>query len=154
MYHNLQMMVQVNGNHSGLLQPSSWSGRVAASLQSSMSLLCSPYSIGLGMRGQICRIPFVGPLTAKVSAYADVIAVFVSHRLDIKAVKKAVARYEQIAGAKISFDKSEGLWLGAWRVAFPCQVLSAGGMDTSASSGCGLCLASYRIEIGQRHRLR
>ena len=40
-------------------------------------------------------------------------------RLDIKAVKKAVVRYEQIAGAKINFDKSEGLWLGAWRSLVP-----------------------------------
>ena len=37
------------------------------------------------------------------------------HRLDIKAVKEAVVRYEQVAGAKINFDKSEFLWLGAWR---------------------------------------
>ena len=57
---------------------------------------------------------FAGPLSAKVSAYADDITVFVSHRLDIKAVKKAVARYERMAGA-INFDKSEGLRLGSWR---------------------------------------
>ena len=37
-----------------------------------------------------------------------------SRRLDIKAVKKAVGEYEQIAGAKVNFDKSEGLRLGAW----------------------------------------
>ena len=41
------------------------------------------------------------------------------HRLDIKAVKKAVARYEEIAGAKINFDTSEGLRLGAWRGGVP-----------------------------------
>ena len=40
---------------------------------------------------------------------------FVSRRLNIKAVKKAVGEYEWIAGAKINFDKSEGLQLGAWR---------------------------------------
>ncbi len=34
-------------------------------------------------------VPFAGPLTARVSAFADDITVFVSHRLDIKAVKKA-----------------------------------------------------------------
>ena len=49
-------------------------------------------------------IPFADPLSAKVSAYADDIPVFVSCRLDIKFVKKAVARYEQIAGAKINFQ--------------------------------------------------
>ena len=59
-------------------------------------------------------ILFAGLLTAKVSASADCITVFVSCCLDIKAVK-AVARYEQIAGANINFDRSEGLWLGAWR---------------------------------------
>ena len=60
-------------------------------------------------------VPFVGPLTAKVSAFADDITVFVSRRLDIKAVKKAVGEYERITGAKVNFDKSEGLRLGAWR---------------------------------------
>ena len=30
-------------------------------------------------------------------------------------MKKAVERYEEVAGAKINFDKSEGLRLGAWR---------------------------------------
>ena len=60
-------------------------------------------------------IPFAGPLTARVSAFADDITVFVSRRLDIKAVKKAVGEYERITGAKANFDKSEGLRLGAWR---------------------------------------
>ena len=54
-------------------------------------------------------IPFAGPLSAKVSADADDITVYVSSHSDIKAVKKAVARYEQIAEAKINFD---GLRLG------------------------------------------
>ena len=56
-------------------------------------------------------IPFAGRLLAKVSTYADDITVFVSHRLDIKAMKKAVAGYEQGAWAKINFDKGEGLRL-------------------------------------------
>ena len=60
-------------------------------------------------------VPFAGPLTARVSAFADDITVFASRRLDIKAVKKAVGEYERIAGAKVNFDKSEGLRLGAWR---------------------------------------
>ena len=51
----------------------------------------------------------------RVSAFADDITVFISHRLDIKAVKEAVVEYERIAGAKVNFDKSEGLRLGSWR---------------------------------------
>ena len=43
------------------------------------------------------------------------ISVFVSHRLDTKAVKKAVGEYKWRAGANVNFDKSEGLRLGAWR---------------------------------------
>ena len=39
----------------------------------------------------------------------------VSRRLDIRAGKKAVSEYERILGAKVNFDKSEGLRLGAWR---------------------------------------
>ena len=45
----------------------------------------------------------------------SLISVFVARRLDRKAVKKAVGEYERIAGAKVNFDKSEGLRLGAWR---------------------------------------
>ena len=34
-------------------------------------------------------------------------------------MKKAVKRYEEVAGVKINFDKSEGLRLGAWRCGVP-----------------------------------
>ena len=30
-------------------------------------------------------------------------------------MKKEVGEYERIAGAKVNFDKSEGLWLSTWR---------------------------------------
>ena len=47
--------------------------------------------------------------------FADDILVFASRRLDIKAVKKAVAEYERIAEAKVHFDKCEGLRLDVRR---------------------------------------
>ena len=58
-----------------------------------------------------------------------------------KAGKKAAERYEEVAGAKINFYKSEGLWLGAWRggISLP---------DPSASLGCGSGLASNWSKIG------
>ena len=59
-------------------------------------------------------MPFVGRLAARVSAFADDVTVFVSRLQDIEAVKEAVVEYERIAGAKVNFDKSEGLRLGAW----------------------------------------
>ena len=68
-----------------------------------------------GTNSALRGVPFAGPLTARVSAFADDITVFVSRRLDIKAVRKSVGEYERIAGAKVNFDKSEGLQLGAWR---------------------------------------
>ena len=89
--------------------------------------LLSPLLYVLALEPLLCRlrdekaspalrcILFAGPLLPKVSVYADDITVFVSCRLDIKAVKKVVARYEQIAGGKLNFDKSKGLQLGAWR---------------------------------------
>ena len=61
----------------------------------------------------LCGIPLAGPLSAKVSAYADDITVFVSCRLDIMAVKAAAVKNERTAGAKINFDKSKGLRVGA-----------------------------------------
>ena len=82
-----------------------------------MSSRWIPSSAGLGMRGKsgLARYPFCWPLTARFSAFVDDITVFVSRRLDIKAVKEAVVEYERMAGAKVNFDKSEGLRLGAWR---------------------------------------
>ena len=70
------------------------------------------------MRGQVrpCAVYLLlAALLQRVSAFADDITVFVSRRLDIKAVKKAVSEYERNAGAKVNSDKSEGLRLGAWR---------------------------------------
>ena len=55
----------------------------------------------------------------KVSTYVDDITVFVSCCFDIKAVKKAVTRYEEISAVKIYFEKSEGLRLGAWTCGVP-----------------------------------
>ena len=76
-------------------------------------LLCSRRDEGTSpaLRG----IPFVGRLAARVSTFADDVTVFVSRLQDIEAVKEAVVEYERIAGAKVNFDKSEGLRLGAWR---------------------------------------
>ena len=68
-----------------------------------------------GVNLTLRRVPFADPLTAKDSAYADDITVFESRRFDIK----VVAKYEQIAEAKINFDKSKGLQLGAWRGSVP-----------------------------------
>ena len=101
------------------------------------------------MRG----IPFAGPLSEKVSAYAYDITIFVSLRLDIKAVKKSVARHEQVAETKINFDKSEGLWHPVG-VAFPCQGLSAGVAETSESSWCVSGPASNWSENGRKYRPR
>ena len=34
-------------------------------------------------------------------------------------MKKVSARYEQVVGAKVNFDKIKGLQLGAWRGGLP-----------------------------------
>ena len=57
-------------------------------------------------------------------------------------------RYEKVAGAKVNFDKSEGLQLGAWRRVSPCQDPFAGMTDLSASSGCGSDQTSSWSKIG------
>ena len=118
MYHNPQAVVQVNGRRSGVIA-------IERSVQQGSSL--SPHLYVLELKPLLHRlrdegtsptlrgIPFVGRLTARVSAFADDITVFVSRRLDREAVKEAVVEYERIARAKVNFDKSEGLRLGAWR---------------------------------------
>ena len=55
------------------------------------------------------RVPFTDHLRAKVFAYSNDITIFVSHQSDINAMKKVVERYEEVAGAKINFNKSKGL---------------------------------------------
>ena len=118
MYNNPQAVVQVNGRRSRAFA-------IERSVRQGYPL--SPLLYVLALKPLLCRlrdegtnpalrgIPFTGPLTARVSAFADVITVFVSRRLDIEVVKKAVGEYGWIAGAKVNFDKSEGLRLGAWR---------------------------------------
>ena len=91
----------------------------------SLSSLWSPSSASWRTKSPALRgIPLAGLFSANVSTYTDDITVFVFRRLDVKAVKKAVVRYEQISGAKFNFYESEGLRLGVWRVVF-CQVLSS-----------------------------
>ena len=78
------------------------------------------------------------------------------HYLDIKAVKRAVTRYEQIARAKINLDKSEVLRFGAWRGGFPYLGLSAGvvragpliGAKLVGSAGQGRCPGKYLASKG------
>ena len=81
-----------------------------------------------GTNPALCGVLFAGPLTARVLAFADDITVFVSRRLDIKAVNKAVGEYERIAGANANFDKSEGLRLGAWRGKQSASIFADAGM--------------------------
>ena len=118
MYHNPQAVVQVNGRRSTALaiERSVRPGCPLSPLLYILSferLLCRPRDEGTNpaLRG----VPFAGPLSARVSAFADDITVFVSCRLDTEAVKKTISEYERIAGAKVNFYRSEGLRLGAWR---------------------------------------
>ena len=118
MYHIPQAVVQVNGRRSGafVIERSVRQGCPLSPLLYVLAL--EPLHRKLrdeGTSPALRGVPFAGPLTARVSAFADDITVFVSRLLDIKAVKEAVVEYERIAGAKVNFDKSEGLRLGAWR---------------------------------------
>ena len=122
LYRNPQAVVQVNGRCSE-----------AFAIERSVRQGCplSPLLYVLALESLLRRLRdegacpalrgvlLTGCVRAKISAFADDITVFVSHRLDILAVKMAVARYEKVAGAKVNFDKSEGLRLGAWRGSVP-----------------------------------
>ena len=118
MYHNPQAVVQVNGRCSRAfaIERSVWQGFPQSPLLYILALV--PLLRGLRDEGEnpaLHGVPCAGPLTASVSAFADDIRVFVSRSLDIKAVKKVVSEYEQIEGAKVNFDKSEGLRLSVWK---------------------------------------
>ena len=116
MYHNPQVVVQVNGKRSKAftIERSVRQGYLLSPLLNVLAL----EPLHRRLRGEkaspaLRGVLFVGCVREKVSACADDITVFVSHRLDILAVKKAVEKYKEVAGAKINFDKSKGLWLGA-----------------------------------------
>ena len=64
------------------------------------------------MRGQVRHCAISHSLAALRPGFPRSL-VFVSRRQDIEAVKEAVVEYKRIAGAKVNFDKSEGLRLGA-----------------------------------------
>ena len=101
------------------------------------------------MRG----VPFAGPLTVRVSAFADDIIVFISHRMHIKAVKK-VGEYERIAGAKVNFDKSKGLQLGAWRSNDTLPGPFRWSDGPVRILGMWFSPTSNWIEIGRKYKLR
>ena len=112
MSHNPQTVVQVNKKCSEAFVLER-SVRQGCSLP---PLLCpyfgAPALKGLQIRGQIqcCSVS----LLLAICILANDITVFVYCHLDIKAVKKTVVKYKRIAGTKVNFDKSEGLWLSAW----------------------------------------
>ena len=118
MYHNPQAVVQMNRMRSEAFA-------IDGSVRQGWLLSPLLYVLALGpllrrlrdegINPALRGIPFAGPLTARVSSFADDTTVFVSRCLDIKTVKKAVSEYERIVGAKVNFDKSERLRIGAWR---------------------------------------
>ena len=157
MYHNPQAVVQVNRRRSGVFA-------VECSVRQGCPL--SPLLYVLALEPLLRRlrdrttnsalrgVPFAGPLTARVSAFADDITVFVSHRLDIKAVKKAVSEYERLQEPRSILTKAKvcGSVLGGVAILF--RGPSAGVTDPSASSGCGSGPTSNWSEIGRKYKPR
>ena len=112
LYHNLQAVIQVNRKCLEVFMIE-WLVRQGCPLSLLLYVLTLEPLLNM-LRGEKANpalhgVLFVGCVRMKVSAYADDIPVFVSHYLDILAGKKVVEKYEEVAGAKINFDKSEGL---------------------------------------------
>ena len=126
LYDNPQAVVQGNGRRLGAFV-------IERSVRQSCPLSPLLYVLALEpllrrLRDERTRpalrgISLTGSVRAKISAFSDDITVFVSRRLDKGAVKMAVERYENVVGAKVNFDKSEGLRLGAWRGRSPARAL-------------------------------
>ena len=117
MYHNPQAVAQVNGRRSGAfaIEQSVRQGCPLSPLLYVLALKLLLLMLrDVGENPALRIVPLAALLTARVSAFVDDITVFVSRLLDIEAVKKAVAGNERIAGARVNFDKSEGLRLCAW----------------------------------------
>ena len=122
LYNNPQAVMQVNGRRSGAFA-------IKRSVRQGCPLSTLPYVLVLkpllrrprdrGARPALREILLSGSVRAKISAFTDDITVIVSRRHDIVAVKEAVPRYEKVAGAKVNFDKTEGLGLVSWRGSVP-----------------------------------
>ena len=67
-----------------------------------------------GMNPALCGVPFAGPLTARVSTFTGDISVCILPPA-YKGCEESGWRVRVDTGAKVSFDKSKGLQLGAWR---------------------------------------
>ena len=153
-YYNPQAVVLVNGRRSRVIAIELWVRQGCPLPRLLYVLALEPLlrrlrdeGTNLALRG----IPSAGPLTARVSAFADEITVFVSRRLD---VKKAVSEYERMQEPRSILTKAKvcGSVLGG--VAIPFQGPSAGVTDPSASSGCGSGPTSNWSEIGRKYKLR
>ena len=112
LYHNLQAVVQVNGKRSKafVIESSVQQGCPLSPLLYVLALKplfrkLRDERVHLALRG----VSLTGSVRVKIFVYADDITVYVSSRLDILAVKKAVERYKKVAGAKVNFYKSKGL---------------------------------------------
>ena len=157
MYHNPQAVVQVNGRRSEVFA-------IERSVRQGCPLSPLLYVLALepllrrlrdeGTIPSLRSVPFAGPLTARVSAFADDTTVFVSRRLDIKAVKEAIVEYERIAGAKVNFDKSEGLRLVAWRGSNTLPGPFRWSDGPVRILGCGSGPTSNWSEIGRKYKPR
>ena len=113
MYHNPQAVVQVNRRRSRAfaIERSVRQGCPLSPLYvHALEPLLRRLRVG---GGQIrpCAVSLFLALLRQGFPRSAMISQFVSRRLDIKTVKKAVGEYERIAGAKVNFDKSEGLRL-------------------------------------------
>ena len=88
MYHNPQAVVQGNGKHSEAfaIKHSVWQGCPVSSVLALEPLLHRLRDKKASLA--LCGILFAGPLSAKVSVYADDITVFVSCCLDIKSCEE------------------------------------------------------------------
>ena len=107
MYHKPQSVEQVNGRRLGVftIEHSIRQGRHLTPLIHVLAMEPLLRRLRYERANPALRhVPFAGPLTARVSAFADDIVVLVPRRQDIETVKKAVGEYERIAGAKVNFD--------------------------------------------------
>ena len=154
MYHNPQAVVQVNGRRSRVfaIERSVRQGCPLSPLLYVLALepllrRLRDERTSLALRG----VPFAGPLTARVSAFADDITVFVSRRLDIK---RRLSNTSGLQEPRSILTKAKvcGSVLGGVAILF--QGPSAGVTDPSASSGCGSGPTSNWSEIGRKYKPR
>ena len=89
--------------------------RQGCSLSAALYILAlEPFLNAIRASNTIAGLTFPG-YHVKLSAYADDVTLLVTNNTAWRSIADIICKYEQASNAKINYNKSNGLWCGAWK---------------------------------------